>query len=116
MRLSKSIGRPISRPVAYGTKSNTLSRTPMMSRGSSSRMRSMIESKQARAAGQVAAEFARPAAGAQKLVQQVAVAGLHVDKLKADLARQVGRRNVGVGELVELGIGEHDRARRSDRS
>ena len=93
----------------YGTESNTLSRTPI------GELRNLVahaiddRQQQPRAAGQIAAEPAGPMPRAQELVQQVAVAGLHVDELKADLVRQPRGGHVVVDQLLELGVGPHDR-------
>ncbi len=44
---------------------------------------------------------------AKQLVEQVAVAGLHVDEVEPGVAGQPGRRHVVVGDGVELVGGEH---------
>ena len=41
-------------------------------------------------------------------MQQVAVTGLHVDELKANLMREMGRRHVGFNQAVQFGVGEHN--------
>ena len=74
--------------------SKTLSRTPTSSPGTSSRTRAMIVRSSRVRPVEVAAEPARPRAGAEELVQQIAVAGLDIDELKADVAGQSGRGDV----------------------
>ena len=66
----------------------------------------MTREQHAAAAGEVAAELAGPRRGAEELVQQVAVAGLHVDELKADFVGQSRGGHVVVDQLLELVVGQ----------
>ena len=45
---------------------------------------------------------------AEQLVEQVPVAVLHVDEVEARVGREHGRVDVGLDELVELVVREHD--------
>ena len=65
--------------------------------------------EQPRAAVEVAAEPAGPHASAEELVQQVAVAGLDVDELEADLVGQPGRGDVRVDQPLQIVVGPDDR-------
>ncbi len=56
-----------------------------------------------------------PRAGAQELVQQIAVAGLDIDELKADVAGQSGRGDVAVDQPLQVVVGPDDRVHRPDR-
>ena len=59
------------------------------------------------ATGQVAAVGAGAIGGRQQLVEEVAVAVLHVDEVEPGLLGQHRRRHVLLDQLVELVIGEH---------
>jgi len=61
-----------------------------------------------RAAVEVAAEPAGTDASAQELVQQIAVTGLDVDKLEADLLGQARRGDVSINQPLQVVIGPDD--------
>ena len=61
-----------------------------------------------RAAVEVAAEPAGPHAGAEELVQQVAVARFDVDKLETSLFSQARRGDVGVDQPLQVVVGPND--------
>ena len=57
----------------------------------------------------IAAVAPGPVAGRQQLVQQVAVAALHVDEPEAGLPGQLGRAHEVGAEAIEFAVGEHRR-------
>ena len=89
-----------------GPKSKADSRTAI-ARPGARRMPSTTAPQERRATGKIAAVPAGPVVGAQQLVEQVAVAVLHVDEVEARLLGQHGRLDVLLGQLVELVVAEH---------
>ena len=64
-------------------------------------------SQQAGAAAEVAAIQAGPPAGGEKLVEQIAMAGLDIDHVEADRLGIAGGGQIGIDELLHIGVVKH---------
>ncbi len=62
--------------------------------------------EQPRAAREVTPPASRPAAGREELVEEIPVAGLDIDHVEAGRFGVAGRREVGLDQPLDVGIGE----------
>ena len=63
--------------------------------------------EQPTASGEVASVAARPAAGGEKLVHQIAVAGLEIDHIEARGGSAASSGDVAADEPFDVSVGEH---------